>query len=73
MRAIIMADHSMLAVLFVSLFIFVFFKYCLGDDAPAVAVGGLDRYRHDNVTRTVLQHVLYDQFAGSANAQLQFV
>ncbi|VVC45569.1 Hypothetical protein CINCED_3A022073 [Cinara cedri] len=73
-----MADHSMLAVLFVSLFIFVFFKYCLGDEAPVQAAAaargaGLDGYRHDNVTRTVLQHVLYDQFAGSANAQLQFV
>lgn len=70
-RAIIMADRSMVAVLFVSLFIFVFFKYCLGHDGPAVAE--LDRYRQDNVTRTVLQQVLYDQFAGSANAQLQFV
>lgn len=69
-----MADHSMLTVLFVSLFIFVFFKYCLGDDVPTQAASdALDRYRHDNVTRTILQHVLYDQFAGSASAQLQFV
>lgn len=68
----IMADYSAIAVLFVSLSIFVFFKYCLGhphDDNG----GGLDAFRYDNATRTVLQHVVYDEFSGSASAQMQFV
>lgn len=71
-----MADHSApLTVLFVSLFVFAFFKYCLGSPYEvhqAFTAGGLDAFRYDNVTRTVLQHVLYDEFAGSASAQLQF-
>jgi len=64
-----MADYSALVVLFVSLSIFVFFKYCLGNPHG----DGLDAFRYDNATRTVLQHVVYDEFAGSASAQLQFV
>jgi len=68
-----MADRSALAVLFVSLTVFVFFKYCLGDPNDRLALHGLDAFRYDNVTRTVLKHVLYDQFANSASAQLQFV
>jgi len=58
-----------MAVLFVSLCIFVFFKYCLGNPHGE----GLDAFRYDNATRLVLQHVVYDEFAGSASAQLQFV
>lgn len=72
-----MADLSALAVLFVSLSIFVFFKYCLGHPydghAAVAAAAGLDVFRYDNVTRTALKHVVYDEFAGSASAQLQFV
>lgn len=68
-----MADRSALAVLFVSLTVFVFFKYCLGHANDGVVPHGLHAFRHDNVTRTVLKHVLYDQFANSASAQLQFV
>lgn len=71
-----MTDHSApLTVLFVSLFVFVFFKYCLGSPYEVqtiAAADGLDAFRYDNVTRTVLRHVLYDEFAGSASAQLQF-
>lgn len=65
-----MADHSALAVLLISLSVFVFFKYCLGHPQNA---DGLDAFRYDNVTRTVLRHVLENGLAGSAGAQLQFV
>ncbi|KAL5242082.1 hypothetical protein ACI65C_009492 [Semiaphis heraclei] len=64
-----MADYSALVVLFVSLSIFVFFKYCLGSPHG----DGLDAFRYDNATRPVLQHVVYDEFAGSASAQLQYL
>ena len=64
-----MADYSALTVLFVSLSIFLFFKYCLGNPHG----NGLDAFRYDNATRTVLQHVVYHEFAGSASAQMQFV
>lgn len=67
-----MTDHSVLTVLFVSLSIFVFFKYCLGHSYDGLVAYELETFRFDNATRTVLKHVLYDQFADFASVQLQF-
>lgn len=69
-----MSDRSaFVAVLFVSLSIFVFFKYCLGHPRDDGGLQQLSRHASRNATWDALRHVVFYSDGSAASVQLQFV